>query len=244
MAAGLFVTGTDTEVGKTIVAAGLARLLREDGVDVGVMKPVASGGAMRRGRLISEDAALLIEAARCEDEYALVNPICLARSLAPATAARLDGIHVDLQQVWDAHRELGLRHEFLIVEGVGGLLVPVAPGVLVTDVAARMGLPLLIVARAGLGTINHTLLTLECARSRGLKVAGVILNGGRLQSEDEAARTNPDDIRRWGAVEPVASLPWIEALDAAAPDPGLIAQALRKHAGASLGAWGPFARPA
>lgn len=173
---GIFVTGTDTGVGKTIVAATLARLLRMNGVSVGVMKPVTSGCREVSGELVSDDALLLSQAAGIgiSDDVA---PYRLREALAPAVAAMIDGVKVDFPLIKAAFDRLASSFDFVIVEGAGGLMVPLSGGLLVSDLALELGLPLLVVARPGLGTINHTVLTCFAARQMGLQVAGVIVNG-------------------------------------------------------------------
>ena len=173
---GIFVTGTDTGVGKTIVAAALARLLRMNGVSVGVMKPVTSGCRDENGRLVSDDALLLARAAGIEvsDDVA---PYCLREALAPAEAAKIDGVRIEFSAIKAAFLRLSSIYEYVIVEGAGGLMVPLSGGLLVADLARELDLPLLVVARPGLGTINHTVLTCFAAQQLGLQVAGVIING-------------------------------------------------------------------
>ncbi len=200
MSKGWFVTGTDTGVGKTAVACMIAAALRARGLDVGVMKPIATGGTRTASGMVSEDAEALIWASQSRDEYSLINPVCYETPVAPSVAARAEQRPVDLQGVWRAFETLRARHPIMIVEGVGGLLVPVSEGVLAADLAKMTGLPLLIVARAGLGTINHTLMTLECARARGLKIAGVVLNGARGAEADPSEDTNAAEIERHGGV--------------------------------------------
>lgn len=173
---GIFVTGTDTGVGKTIVAATLARLLRMNGVSVGVMKPVTSGCREEEGRLISDDALLLCQAAGIpfsED----VAPYLLREAVAPADAARIDGVRIDFSAIKASFARLAAAYEYVIVEGAGGLMVPLSGGLLVADLARELDLPLLVVARPGLGTINHTVLTCFAAQQMGLQVSGVIING-------------------------------------------------------------------
>ena len=173
---GIFVTGTDTGVGKTIVAATLARLLRMNGVSVGAMKPVTSGCHEEDGLLVSNDARLLCQAAGielCDD----VAPYRLREALAPAEAARIDGVRIDFSHIKSAFERLAASYQYVIVEGAGGLMVPLCGGLLVADLALELELPLLVVARPGLGTINHTVLTCYAARQLGLQVAGVIING-------------------------------------------------------------------
>ncbi len=181
---GVFVTGTDTGVGKTLVACALVRALRSRGLDVGVMKPVETGvGAA--GPL---DARALREAAGVADPLELVCPFALALPAAPTVAAADEGRDVDLEAIERAFATLAARHACMVVEGAGGLLVPVADGASIADLAHTLALPLLVVARASLGTINHTLLTLEAARARGIRVAGVVFShaGGTLARADAA----------------------------------------------------------
>lgn len=175
MSKGIFITGTDTGVGKTIVAATLALVLRMKGVRVGVMKPVTSGCREEEGRLVSDDAELLCTAAgiACSDDTA---PYLLREPLAPAEAAKRDGVRIDFSRIKECYERLAAAYDVVIVEGAGGLMVPLAGGLLVADLARELALPLVVVARPGLGTINHTVLTCLCARQVGLEVAGVIIN--------------------------------------------------------------------
>jgi dethiobiotin synthetase len=176
MARGIFITGTDTGVGKTVVAATLARLLVLRGVKVGVMKPVTSGCSEQDGRLVSDDALLLCRAAAvtCSGDIA---PYLLREPVAPAEAAKLDGVRIDFSAITSAYDRLSACHEYMIVEGAGGLMVPLAGGLLVADLVKLLDLSLLVVARPDLGTINHTVLTCFAAQQLGLTVAGVIING-------------------------------------------------------------------
>jgi len=200
MTKGFFITGTDTGVGKTVVACMIAASLKERGIDVGVMKPVATGGRVTPLGLVSEDAEALASVVGSDDPHSVINPVCFKPPLAPSVAARMAQGSVDLSTVWRAFGVLRDRHPWMIVEGIGGLKVPIADGFFVSDLARMIGLPLLIVAHAGLGTINHTLLTLECARRAGLFVAGVILNGARGEESDLSELTNAEEIARVGAV--------------------------------------------
>jgi len=175
MSAGLFVTATDTGVGKTIVTAALARILRLRGVNVGVMKPVTSGCPERNGELVSEDAELLAWAAgiECDDDVA---PYRLREPLAPVEAAKRDGVKIDFSRIAESYQRLSARHDFVLVEGAGGLMVPLNGGLLIADLANHLKLPLLVVARPDLGTINHSVLTCFAAGQLGLEVTGVIVN--------------------------------------------------------------------
>ena len=187
-AKGLFITGTDTGVGKTFVAAAVARLLRRRGMDVGVMKPVATGGCP------SDDALELARAADCCDAMDEICPLCFSEPLAPTVAARREGRSVELDKVWEAFRSLCRKHDVMVVEGIGGLLVPLTEGLTVADMAKGMGLPVLIVARAGLGTINHCLLTVEACRARSLSILGIVLNEAEKGDWGVSEETNAEEI--------------------------------------------------
>jgi dethiobiotin synthetase len=181
---GFFVTGTDTGVGKTVVACALVRGLAERGLDVGAMKPIETGVGEDGPR----DAIALRRAAGDVDELDDVCPQRFALPAAPTVAAAAQGRSVDLDFVRSAFARLAARHDWLVVEGAGGLLVPAAKGASMADLALELGLPVLVVARAALGTINHTLLTLEAATARGVAVAGVIIShaDGTLSGADAA----------------------------------------------------------
>jgi len=185
---GLFVTGTDTGVGKTLVAAALARFLKNRSVDVGVMKPVETGIDAPDG--LGPDGRLLKWAADSRDEDRLISPCRFRAPLAPSIAAEKEGSTVDVDMLVDTARELSGRHDYLIVEGAGGLMVPLAGGHLVADLVRKLGFPLLVVCRSGLGTINHTLLTVFAARAMDIPVAGFIVNG-MSEAPDEAEESAP-----------------------------------------------------
>ncbi len=209
-----FVTGTDTEIGKTVVTAALAKCMRRHNLNVGVMKPVASGAVMLDGRLQSPDAAFLMDAVACEDDYDWVNPILFEPGLAPMTATILTGEKVALQAILDAMERLIERHDILLVEGIGGLLVPIASGWNVADLATQIDFPLLVVARPGLGTLNHTAMTVECARKRNLTVSGVVINHQNDTKPGLIEETNLDVIEELTGVPIVANIPYIPDLTA------------------------------
>ena len=205
----IFITGTDTGVGKTIVSAGIAAALRRRGVNVGVMKPFATGAVRRKGRRVSEDAELLLRSAGADDSLDTVNPICLDAPLAPCDAARLSGRKVGLSQVWAAFDRLVRVHEVVLVEGIGGLLVPVKPRFPVARVAVRLRLPVIIVTRPALGTINHTLLTVLAARSFGLRVLGLVLSNHTGSRKSLAERLNPAALRRETGLPILGEVPFL-----------------------------------
>lgn len=200
-----FITGTDTGVGKTIIAGALAAAFREKGIDVGVMKPVASGGW--------DDARFLIKSAGVEDNIFLVNPYCLATPVAPAVAAEIEKLKIDIGRIKAAYEELSRRHEMVIVEGVGGLLVPIYKKYLVTDLIKDLDLPIIIVAKPGLGTINHTLLTISQARRSRIKVLGVIINNYDEATAGIAEKTAPEVIEKVGSVPILGIVRHIDGAD-------------------------------
>ena len=172
----IFITGTDTGVGKTIVSAVLARLLSKRGISVGVMKPVTSGCIEVEGKLVSEDAELLKWASNAQFEDPDITPYLLREPLAPSVAASLDKVRIEFSLIASAFDRLAARYDFVIVEGAGGLMVPLAGGLLIADLINRLKLPVLVVARPNLGTVNHTLLTTFSARQMGIEVTGIVVN--------------------------------------------------------------------
>ncbi|OIP65525.1 MAG: dethiobiotin synthase [Nitrospirae bacterium CG08_land_8_20_14_0_20_52_24] len=173
---GVFITGTDTGVGKTIFAAALARILLNRGVDVGVMKPVETGCAMGPKGLIPTDSEFLIKAAHAKDRRILITPYTLKASIAPSEAADMEGVEIMEEYILHSYLQLQSRHEFMVVEGAGGLMVPIYRRFLVSDLIQILELPVILVARPDLGTINHSLLSLRYAQSVGLQVLGFMIN--------------------------------------------------------------------
>lgn len=171
---GLFITGTDTGVGKTLVAAALAKMLTERGYKVGVMKPAETG--VTDPATLGPDAALLKWAARSEQTDAQICPYRLRAPLAPAVAASHEQLRINYSHLVEQAQATIASYEFTIIEGAGGLLVPLAGGLLMADFAQAVQLPLLVVCRPNLGTINHTLLTLFTAKTMALPLAGYLIN--------------------------------------------------------------------
>lgn len=203
--AGLFVAGTDTGVGKTIATAGLAAALREDGLDLGVWKPVMSGGlADEEG----SDAWRLQVLSGVEDAREEIAPLVFPQPLAPLLAARAAGQTLAMEEIVAGGEVLRKRHRFLLVEGAGGLAVPLTETEMMVDLGVRLRMPLLLVARAGLGTINHTLLSIWYARERGVPVAGVILNEADADhAHDASLASNASMIEQVGETTVWGSIP-------------------------------------
>ncbi|MBT4867151.1 MAG: dethiobiotin synthase [Planctomycetaceae bacterium] len=194
---GLLVTGTDTGVGKTCVASLVARESRKQGLNVGVYKPACSGAEQGAdGEPFWADVEELSQATGGAHPHDRICPQCFRAPVAPPVAARLEGREVDNALLTGGVRWWQERVELLIVEGVGGLLCPLSDAKTVADLAEELQLPLLIVARLGLGSINHTLLTVEVAQSRRLSIAGIVLNEVNQPDNLADERDDPAEISK------------------------------------------------
>jgi dethiobiotin synthetase len=192
---GLFLVGTDTGVGKTFLAARIARQLREEGVSVGIYKPVCSGCDDAAAEVpVWQDVEILSEALEHQFPRERICPQTFKAALAPPVAARLEQRSVNQELLVEGIDWWRNWVELLLVEGVGGLLCPVSGEWTIRDLAEHWRFPLVIVGRLGLGTINHTLLTVEAAQNRGLEVAGIILSETQSHAGGLAAETNPREI--------------------------------------------------
>jgi dethiobiotin synthetase len=196
---GLFIVGTDTNVGKTFIAAMIVRALRRAGKQVGVYKPVATGCVVEDGLLVSDDAAILWKAAGQPLTLDAVCPQRFTAPLAPHLAAQDEDKQVDAQRLRDGLAIWNKACDVVIVEGVGGLMSPVSDDEFIADLAAEFGYPLIVVSENKLGAINQTLQTLITASSyaHGLETAGIVLNEPRaLDISDGSCLSNADEIRR------------------------------------------------
>ena len=204
---GVFVTGTGTEVGKSVVAAVIARSLAAEGRRVNVFKPAVTG--LDEGG--EPDHALLRRAAGSEQSDDEIAPYRYGPPMSPHLAAALAGEAVEPARLLDAVRAAAANADALVCEGVGGLLVPLCPNYLVRDLAADLGLPLVVAASPGLGTINHTLLTIEAARAVGLKVRGIVLTPWP-RNPTAVEESNRETIATLGGVR-VETLPTLDLAD-------------------------------
>ena len=221
MTQGIFITGTGTEIGKTVIAGGLAASLKQAGTNVGVMKPISTGD--------TTDAQFLKHAAQVDDALHSINPIFLRHPLAPSVAARMEGKDIDLSHIETAFTELQQKYDFMIVEGVGGIAVPIHDDFLVVHLIKRLQLPMLIVAQVGLGTLNHTLLTVAYARQFELQISGIVLNGLRTETAGLAESTNPVEIENLTGVPVIGIVPYEKQLDTTQPDVTFLAEFMNQH---------------
>jgi dethiobiotin synthetase len=206
MGHGIFITGTDTGVGKTFVTCSLAALLHDLGYRVGVMKPVETGCSERDGHLFPEDAVRLKEASRCGEPMEKICPYRFAEPLAPSIAAERTDDRID--HLLQVYREISSHHDVTLVEGAGGLMVPLLPSFTYADFARAAKLPLIVVAANRLGAINHLMLTLEHALCKELSVIGYVLNRP-IEQISLASDTNREVLFNLTGVPCLAELPFL-----------------------------------
>jgi dethiobiotin synthetase len=183
---GFFITGTDTGVGKTVVTACLATLFKSQ--DVGVMKPIETGVDPKCSSAANSDAKFLMEVSGSTDAEEEVCPHRLKTPASPYQSSQIAGTPIQPATILEKFKILQSRHNMMLVEGIGGLLVPITARYNVADLALEMGLPLIIVSRIRVGTLNHTLLTINAARQYGLKIKGIILNRQEAGDLDEVEK--------------------------------------------------------
>jgi dethiobiotin synthetase len=191
MTAGIFITGTDTGVGKTRIACALVRALRESGTRVAGMKPIAAG--IDQGAALNADVAALADADALDIPLRVRNPYAFTDPIAPHLAARDGGMSVDLAVIAAAFRDLARFADMVVVEGAGGARVPIGPRLDMLDIARRLRLPVLLVVGVRLGCLNHALLTADAIASRGLALAGWVAN--RIDPAMLRADDNVDELR-------------------------------------------------
>lgn len=204
---GVLITGTDTGVGKTLVGCGLAAVLSTQGKTVGVMKPCETGCALREGNLYPDDAARLAAFARSTLALERVCPYRFAPPVAPSVAAAMSGTAIEPEHLVTIYHEIVARSDFVIVEGAGGLLVPLAGRYTFADLAQDLGLPLLVVVGSKLGVLNHTMLTLRYAQMQAIPLVGYIVNHP-TRGTDDAIQTNVQTLAQLTDIPCLGVLPF------------------------------------
>ncbi|KRF21470.1 dethiobiotin synthase [Paenibacillus sp. Soil787] len=206
---GLFVTGTDTGVGKTMVTAAITAALRAEGLNAGVWKPVQSGALLGSG---VTDAERLLQSTGIHERPEAVAPFTFEAPLTPMLAAKRAGVTLTLKDLIAAGEPLAKRFEALLIEGAGGVAVPLTDDALVADLIAELHVPALIVARSSLGTINHTLLTASLLRHHRIPIVGIILNDGDLTGlhDDPSRDTNAELIERYSGLKVLGRFPHVQ----------------------------------
>jgi dethiobiotin synthetase len=204
---GLFITGTDTGVGKTVVAGAIAHWFAKRRQNVAVCKIAATGCEHRREGLVSEDAEFLANCAASRHPLDLIAPQRYSEPLAPAIAAERAHRPIDWFLINNSIRLMSRGSDLMIIEGVGGIMVPMDDKTTVLDVAQSLNIPAIVVARPWLGTINHTLLTIAALRNAGVGVVGVVINQYNASKAGVAEETNPRAIEKWGNVPVLCIVP-------------------------------------
>jgi dethiobiotin synthetase len=220
---GFFVTGTDTGVGKTLVACALLHAFAARGYKAVGMKPVASGAEPAANGPVNGDVELLIAAGNVDAPRAQVNPYRFAPPIAPHIAAQQAGVRIELKRIERAFHALAARAQVVVVEGIGGFNVPLGPGTDATQLAARLALPVVLVVGLRLGCLNHALLTAEAITARGLKLAGWVAN--HIEQEMAAATENVQTLEERITAPLLARIAFV-----ADPDPQVMASAFNLEA--------------
>jgi dethiobiotin synthetase len=215
---GFFVTGTNTAVGKTLVACALLHAFAARGYTAVGMKPIASGAERRGNDLINDDVERLVAAGNVAAPYEEINPYCFAPPIAPHIAAQQAGVRIELERIERAFRAIAARAQVVVVEGVGGFRVPLGAGSDTGELAARLALPVVLVVGMRLGCLNHALLTSDAITSRGLKLAGWVAN--HIEPHMAAATENVQTLEQRISAPLLARIAF-----AADPDPKEIAAA-------------------
>ena len=213
---GIFVTGTDTEAGKTIVTAALTAALRRAGLDAVPMKPVQTGAIGNEKGSRSPDLDFCLSAAGVElseKEYRLLAPHCFELPASPHLAARKEERTLSVDLLCESFEKAARRHEVVVVEGVGGVLVPLNEREFVADLIERLGLPVVLAARTGLGTLNHTFLSIKELERRGAAPAGIVFCQTRPGPPGLIEKDNIETIGRISGVPVLGTIPFIEGLD-------------------------------
>jgi dethiobiotin synthase len=216
MSAGVFITGTDTEIGKTIVTAGLLRALRTRGINACSMKPVQTGTVPGPDGFDAIDLSFHHKVAEMEvarDVYDLMAPFCYEPACSPHLAGRMAGAYPEFEKIASCYRQLGERYDLVLVEGAGGVYAPMDESQTMLDLMVTLALPVVLVARRGLGTINHSLLSVEAIRGRGLELFGVVFNEAENVERDYIREDNVAAVAKFGDVAILGDVDYLETLE-------------------------------
>lgn len=203
-----FITGTDTGVGKTMVTSCIAFLLKGRGIDVGIMKPIATGDE-RKGRFRSEDVEMLYDASGVTDSESTINPVFLPIPASPYDAAKTLGLEIDMGTVFEKFEMLKKSHQMVLVEGIGGLMVPISKEYFVADMIKQMELEAIIVTRSALGTLNHTIMTAEMCKKYGIPIKGLVINYHNDKGS-VAERSAPSTLHEITGLPILGTMPFVK----------------------------------
>jgi len=205
----LFITGTDTDVGKTYITAGLAVTLRKMGVDVGIMKPFAAGIPQKKG-FKSEDVEILANAAQVNDSESLLNPQYFPIPASPYTAWKNLKIKPKIDSILSSFKNLSKKHSMMLVEGMGGIMTPILKDYFVTDLIKNMKIPAILVTRTKIGTINHTIMTVKMCEKYKIPIKGIIINN--FDSDGYKPKELTRDLKSLTKVPVLGTIPFINDL--------------------------------
>ncbi len=212
MSKGFFITGTDTGVGKTVIAAAVIRAIHAMGTSVCGMKPVETGCSRTGNTLYPSDGMFLKKVAGMQENINQITPYCYETPVAPSLASEREGREVGIDDILEKFYNLLQSYHAVVVEGVGGILVPIGKDYFVIDLIKDLGLPVIIVARPTLGTLNHTLLTVNCALKEGIRVAGIVINFTRRSEGTVPESTNPLVLQQLSPVPVLGLFPFLDNL--------------------------------
>ena len=204
-----FITGTDTDVGKTYITAGLAVTLRKMGIDVGIMKPYAAGTPQKKG-FKSEDVEILSKSAQVSDPENLVNPQFFKMAASPYTASKNLKVRVKVDSVISNFKKLSKLHSMLLVEGMGGIMTPILKNYFVANLIKEMNMPAVIVTRTKVGTVNHTIMTCKMCEKYKIPIKGIIINN--FDSDGYPLKTLKRDLQDLTGVQVLGTIPFIKNL--------------------------------
>ena len=218
---GFFITGTDTDIGKTVVTACLITLFKNQGIDVGFMKPIETGVDPACNSSANSDTKFLLEVSENLDAAEKVCPYRFKTPASPYQAAQIAGETIRPRTIIENFKALKSQHSLMLIEGVGGLLVPITNRYNVANLAFEMGLPIIIVSRFRLGTLNHTLLTIQAARQHGLKIKGIILNHKENHQLNSVEKQQGKLIKQFSDIPILGICPYIKDVSPAGIQAGL-----------------------
>ena len=208
---GYFVTGTDTGVGKTAITAGIVGSLRNLGVNVGVMKPIATGYQQKTGYK-SSDVTILAEATGIKDPEDLINPVFLPIPTSPYDASKLLSVPIDMPLILTKFKKLRSLHDVILIEGIGGIMTPITKNFFVADMIKAMAIETIIVTRATLGTLNHTVMTCKMCKDYDIKVKGLIINNFD-EKGTPAEKSAPTTLYELTGINIIGIIPFIKDLN-------------------------------
>ena len=219
---GLFITGTDGSVGKTLIAGAIAKVLTGQGLKAGVFKPIATGCSQQWDGLINHETDFLADCANSNLPLTTITPVGFVTKAVPLVGTAREKKPIDFGVIANAYRQICEESDIVIIEGVGGVREPLTVEFDLLDLAVEFGLPVVIVAKPNEGTINHTLMTIDCVRATKLKIAGVVFNGYHVDTETVTTNTAPAVISQMGGVDILAEVPFDETVNIKQNDLGEI----------------------